>query len=75
MLGWGGLTALLMSRELGVWTAVMAYKPSARWLPVVPLVPVMTVMTWAACCVASLTRDRAALQFKGARQLPGKPGA
>jgi hypothetical protein len=68
-LGWSGLTSLLLVRELGSVVSVMTYQPSARWLPVVPITPLITALTWAACCVASLTRNQAALQFKGARKV------
>lgn len=64
---WRGSTAILLARELEPVVAVLAYEPSTRWLPAVPLAPVMTVLTWAACCVASLTQNKAALQFKGTR--------
>ncbi len=66
-LGWGLLTSLFLSRDVAPVVSVIAFRPSKRWLPLVPLAPVMSIMTWAACLVASVTRNRAALQFKGAR--------
>lgn len=72
-LGWAGSTSLLLAREMGPVASVLAFQPSARWLPVIPIAPVLTVMTWVACLVASLTRNRAALQFKGVRHTPGPP--
>ncbi|MGE5602949.1 MAG: glycosyltransferase, partial [Nitrososphaerales archaeon] len=67
LLAWGGLTSLLLMRDLIPVVTVLVYQPSKRWLPLIPLAPVMTVMTWAACFVASLTAKRASLQFKGVR--------
>jgi cellulose synthase/poly-beta-1,6-N-acetylglucosamine synthase-like glycosyltransferase len=75
LVGWGALVASLLSRDMRPVVSVIAFRPSSRWLPLVPLAPLMSLMTWAACCVASLTRNQAALQFKGARpKLPRDPG-
>ena len=68
----GATASLLLTREMGPVVSVMAFQPSRRWLPVIPAAPVLTVMTWAACCVASVTRSRAALQFKGVRHMPDR---
>lgn len=73
LLSWSGATSLLLAREMGPVVSVLAFEPSTRWLPVIPVTPVLAVMTWAACLVASLTRNRAALQFKGVRHTPGTP--
>lgn len=66
--GWAALATMMMLREIGALISVLTFQPSTRWLPVIPLTPLMSTLTWAACCVASLTRNKAALQFKGARQ-------
>jgi cellulose synthase/poly-beta-1,6-N-acetylglucosamine synthase-like glycosyltransferase len=67
--GWSALVAFLLLRETGPVVSVLVYQPSVEWIPLIPATPVMISMTWAACCIASLTRDKAALQFKGARHV------
>ena len=67
--GWGAIFGLLLLREIGPVISVLTFQPSVRWLRVMPVAPVMAVMTWAACCIASVTRNQAAVQFKGPRNL------
>jgi cellulose synthase/poly-beta-1,6-N-acetylglucosamine synthase-like glycosyltransferase len=59
--------AFSLVREAIPVVSVMSYQPSARWLAAALVTPLLTVMTWAACVVASVSRDRVVLQFKGAR--------
>ena len=70
LLSWFAFASLLFMREMSPVVSVMAFQPSTRWLSVIPINPVMTAMTWVACCIASVTSNKATLQFKGPRTPP-----
>jgi hypothetical protein len=64
---WRAFVSMQLIRESTPVISVMAYQPSVRWLPVIPITPLLTILTWAASIIASLSRNKVSLQFKGAR--------
>jgi cellulose synthase/poly-beta-1,6-N-acetylglucosamine synthase-like glycosyltransferase len=63
-----GFTAFALLREFGSALEAFAYRPARGLLPALALSPALIILGWAACVVASLTKGRVSLQFKGARQ-------
>jgi cellulose synthase/poly-beta-1,6-N-acetylglucosamine synthase-like glycosyltransferase len=64
---WLALAAPALARETAGAVEIAAYTGDTRWLSVAPVIPALTLMSWIASAIATVTRHKAPLHFKGPR--------
>ncbi len=68
---WAVGVAWLAVRRAAIVIQVAAYTGERRWLGLLPVVPGLLVVTFAAICVATVTPHRRTMHFKGPRPVDG----
>ena len=67
-LAWASLTTAAVMREVAGAVETWAYTGDAHWLVAAPALPLLTLLSWCAAALASLSPGRAPIHFKGPRE-------